>query len=127
MWGLRDFGSEPTTRWARIRVGDGNILRTIEADGAVAGNVLSWEQDGQRLIGYWVGREYWGHGVATRALALFADQLATRPLYAHVAVHNVGSIRVLEKCGFQRDHALEAAAPEPGDGIEERSYVLHER
>ena len=30
-----------------------------------------WEQDGRRLIGYWVGMEFWGRGLATRALAEF--------------------------------------------------------
>src|SRR5918999_1935703 len=43
-----------------------------------------------------------GQGIATAALAAFLEELDTRPLYAHVATHNVGSIRVLEKCGFER-------------------------
>ena len=37
--------------WAKIRADDTNILRTIVADGTVAGNIVSWEQDGQRLLG----------------------------------------------------------------------------
>jgi RimJ/RimL family protein N-acetyltransferase len=88
--------------WARIRAGDTAILRTIVADGCVAGNIVSWDQDGRRLVGYWIGREHWGRGIATRALSLFLREVPARPLYADVAVHNVGSIRVLEKCGFQR-------------------------
>ena len=84
----------------------------------------SWQQDGQQLLGYWVGREWWGRGVATQAVALLVDELSLRPLYAHVARHNVGSIRVLEKCGFRRDRAQEARAPAPDDGIEEHIYVL---
>jgi len=110
--------------WAKIRADDGVVLRTIVADGLVAGNIGSWEQDGQRLLGYWVGREHWGRGVATRALLRFVDELSTRPLLAHVAVHNVGSIRVLEKAGFRRDHAREAAEPEPQDGVAEYIFVL---
>jgi RimJ/RimL family protein N-acetyltransferase len=110
--------------WAKIRADDAVIQRTIVADGAVAGNIGSWEQDGQRLLGYWVGREHWGRGVATRALAQFVDLVTARPLYAHVAVHNTGSIRVLEKCAFQRDLVEEAKAPAPDDGIEEFIYVL---
>ena len=90
----------------------------------MAGNIGSWQQDGQQLLGYWVGREWWGRGVATQAVALLVDELAIRPLYAHVARHNVGSIRVLEKCGFRRDRAQEATAPAPDDGIEELIYVL---
>lgn len=55
--------------WAKIRADGTNVLRTIVADGAVAGNIVSWEQDGQRLLGYWIGREHWGRGIATQALA----------------------------------------------------------
>lgn len=51
-------------------------------------------------MGYWFGRERWGRGVATQTLALVVDELPIRPLHAHVLVHNVGSIRVLEKSGF---------------------------
>ena len=63
--------------------------------------MLSWEQSGDTLVGYWIGREYWGRGVASRALALFLMEVDERPLHAHVAAHNAGSIRVLEKCGFR--------------------------
>ena len=72
----------------------------MEVDGAVAGNIVSWEHDGERDVGYWIGREHWGEGVATAALGAFLTSSRTRPLFAHVAAHNVGSIRVLEKCGF---------------------------
>ena len=51
-------------------------------------------------MGYWIGKEYWGKGVATQALAQFLEDVKTRPLYAHVAKHNIASRRVLEKCGF---------------------------
>ncbi len=82
-------------------LGDGTIAkRTIVIDGRVAGNVVSFERDGDLEVGYWIGREYWGKGVATGALSQFLDEVRTRPLRARVATHNVGSIRVLEKCGF---------------------------
>ena len=41
-------------------------------------------------------------GVATRALSAFLDDLQVRPLYARAAKDNIGSLRVLEKCGFAR-------------------------
>jgi RimJ/RimL family protein N-acetyltransferase len=110
--------------WAKTRADDTVVQRTIVADGKVAGNIGSWEQDGQRLLGYWVGREHWGRSVATQALAQFVCQVTARPLYAHVAVHNVGSMRVLEKCAFRRDREQEATAPAPDDGIEELIFVL---
>ena len=111
--------------WAKVRADETLVARTIVADGMVAGNIGSWQENGQQLLGYWVGRECWGRGVATQALALFVDEVSIRPLYAHVAVHNVGSIRVLEKCGFRRDRLQEAKAPAPDDGIEELVFVLH--
>src|SRR3954447_5572166 len=111
--------------WAKVRADDTNVVRTIVADGMVAGTVGSWQENGQQLLGYWVGREYWGRGVATQVLALLVDEVSIRPLYAHVAVHNVGSIRVLDKCGFRHDPAQEAKAPAPDDGIEEFIFVLN--
>ena len=110
--------------WAKLRADDALVVRTIVADGVVAGNLGSWQENGQQLLGYWLGRECWGRGVATQALALFVDEVSIRPLYAHVAVHNVGSIRVLEKCGFRRDRVEEAKAPAVDDGIKEFIFVL---
>jgi RimJ/RimL family protein N-acetyltransferase len=111
--------------WAKIRADDANVLRTIVADGVVTGNICSWHQGGQRLLGYWIGREQWGRGIATRALTRFLTEAEpARPMYAHVAAHNAGSIRVLEKAGFQRDREAEAQEPPPDDGIVEFVFVL---
>ena len=88
--------------WARILADDTLTKKTIVVEGQVAGNAVSWRQDGRRLVGYWLGKEFWGKGIATRALAELVDELGTRPLHAYVATTNIGSIRVLEKCGFVR-------------------------
>jgi RimJ/RimL family protein N-acetyltransferase len=87
--------------WAKIMAGESNILKTIVFNGQVAGNIVGWESSGEWEVGYWIGKEYWGKGIATKALFLFLDLLRTRPLYAHVAKHNIASRRVLEKCGFK--------------------------
>ena len=86
--------------WVKIMADDSVILKTILFDGQVAGNIVSFEESGKREVGYWIGKEYWGKGIATKALASFLDYVRTRPLYAHLAKHNIGSRRVLEKCGF---------------------------
>jgi RimJ/RimL family protein N-acetyltransferase len=86
--------------WRRVLADDRNVVRAIEVDGEVAGNIGSWEQDGQRLVGYWLGRAFWGRGLATAALGELVQELGVRPLHAWVATSNAGSIRVLEKCGF---------------------------
>ena len=99
----RDYDAHVAHWTNKILANETGFVRTIEVDGQVAGNVLSWEADGRRFVGYWIGRDFWGRGIATRALAEFLDQVvAERPLHALVARHNVGSIRVLEKCGFVR-------------------------
>jgi RimJ/RimL family protein N-acetyltransferase len=92
------------THWRTRVLGSPDVrAATIIVGGAVAGNVVSWEGDGERLVGYWVGSAYWGRGVATAALAEFlAERELRRPLHACVAVENIGSIRVLEKNGFLR-------------------------
>jgi RimJ/RimL family protein N-acetyltransferase len=87
--------------WSRILADETVITKTILFDGHVAGNVVSFVQSGEQEVGYWVGKEYWGRGVATQALSEFLGHVETRPLYAHVARHNIASIRVLQKCGFR--------------------------
>jgi RimJ/RimL family protein N-acetyltransferase len=99
-------GEDPTDRdtfeahWARIRADESVSIRTIVCDGGVAGHVVSFERDGQPEVSYWIGKEHWGKGIATRALAAFLREQPRRPLQARVAKDNAASIRVLEKCGF---------------------------
>jgi RimJ/RimL family protein N-acetyltransferase len=103
--------------WAKIRADETNVIRTVVVDGAVAGNVLCFGPPHAREVGYWLGRPFWGRGVASSALALFLDEVTERPLYAHVARHNAGSARVLEKCGF-RLVAEHPTPPEDPAGVE---------
>jgi RimJ/RimL family protein N-acetyltransferase len=88
--------------WARIRADPTNVTRTIVADGEVVGDIVSWLDDGRRQVGYWIGRGHWGKGFATAALRLLLAEIADRPVTAHVALDNIGSQRVVEKCGFVR-------------------------
>ena len=103
--------------WRRILVDETVRTRTVLADGDVAGNVVSFVQGPEREVGYWIGRAFWGRGVASRALAAFLGIETRRPLTAHVAKHNVASRRVLEKCGFSVcGEAVVAGAP--ADSVE---------
>lgn len=89
-----------TAHWTKI-LGDETVtVKTVLFGGLVAGNIVSFERSGLREAGYWLGREYWGKGIATKALSEFLRQVKTRPLHARAARHNIASIRVLEKCGF---------------------------
>ena len=86
--------------WKKILARDDVTTKTVLFEGEVAGNVVCFERDGRREVGYWIGREFWGRGLATKALRELLDEVTIRPLHARVATSNVGSIRVLEKCGF---------------------------
>jgi RimJ/RimL family protein N-acetyltransferase len=88
--------------WLKIRSDPESTIRTIDIDGEFAGHVLSFTRDGEREVGYWIGREFWGRGIASGALADFLAVETRRPLHANVARDNPGSIRVLEKNGFRR-------------------------
>jgi RimJ/RimL family protein N-acetyltransferase len=105
--------------WAKILRDDAVVKRTILFDGSVAGSVVSFEKDGKREVGYWIGREFWGKGIATAALSEFLGHVDARPLFAHVAKHNVASIRVLEKCGFTVSGQATAPPSERGEEVEE--------
>jgi RimJ/RimL family protein N-acetyltransferase len=97
------------------------VARAVVVDEAVAGNMVSWLDEGDRLVGYWIGKAFWGRGVATRALSLFVHEVADRPLKARVVATNLGSIRVLEKCGFIRVGSDTFLDP---DGREREELVL---
>lgn len=99
--------SDPSDRaafdahWHRI-LGDGTVvIRTIVANAQVVGYVLSYVEWGRPEVSYWIGKEFWGRGYATRGLATFLEQVQTvRPMAARVAQDNLASLRVLQKCGF---------------------------
>ncbi len=108
--------------WIRILGNHSVLVKTIVFEGAVAGSIVCFDQLGEREVGYWLGKAYWGKGIATRALAEFLTYIETRPLYARVAKHNIASRRVLEKCGFTVSGEDSFFSPPFGKNIEE--YIL---
>jgi RimJ/RimL family protein N-acetyltransferase len=88
-------------RWVRLRADETLINRAIVVDGEVAGTIGSWGDPREREVTYWIGRSFWGRGIATAALGAFLAVDPTRPLHGRVASDNVASRRVLEKCGFR--------------------------
>jgi RimJ/RimL family protein N-acetyltransferase len=111
--------------WARNRADATGIIQTILYDGQVAGNVFSYqEQPGKPEVSYWLGKAFWGQGIATRALAAFLLQMVERPVYARAAKDNSGSLRVLEKCGFTITGEGKGYANARGAEIEEYHLTL---
>jgi RimJ/RimL family protein N-acetyltransferase len=107
--------------WQKILSEEANRVRTITFRGEVAGNIVSWEEAGECKVGYWLGRKYWGRGIASAALAQFLELVKMRPLYARAAKHNTASVRVLQKCGFTICGEDRFAV---GDGEEGEEFIL---
>ncbi|BBM84650.1 GNAT family N-acetyltransferase [Candidatus Uabimicrobium amorphum] len=90
-------------QWKKMLNDEYIVAKTIVVGEKIVGHVLSYvEKSDKHMASYWIGREYWGEGFASTALATFvAESNKTRPIYARVAKDNIGSRRVLEKCGFE--------------------------
>lgn len=86
--------------WEKVLANNTNITKTIVYNGQVAGNIACFEMEGKEEIGYWLGRSFWGKGIASEALRQLLLEVQIRPLFAHIAKQNLASKRVLEKCGF---------------------------
>jgi RimJ/RimL family protein N-acetyltransferase len=120
VFGAREHGVFMEHWHKRILANPENHARTVTVDGEVAGNMLSWPMEGHRYVGYWIGKEFWGRGVATAGMQALVEEISERPLIGLVVKTNIGSQRVLEKSGFTRVEQR----PSPQDGIEEYVYRL---
>lgn len=109
-------------QWRSIRQSEDITLRTILYEDVVVGSVSHFTQFGKPSVGYWLDRAYWGQGIATEALRQFMQDISERPLYARVAQDNIGSRRVLEKCGFSIIGEDRGYAAARGEEIAE--YIL---
>jgi RimJ/RimL family protein N-acetyltransferase len=105
--------------WSKILADETIIKQTILCDGQVVGNIASFVQFGEQEVGYWIGKRYWGKGIATQALAAFLPIVPVRPLFARVAKDNRASLRVLEKSGFAIIGEDKGFAGVRGEAIEE--------
>ena len=83
-----------------------------------------FDRDGKRLVGYWIGREFWGKGLATKALAELLAEVTARPLHAYVATTqsrlDQGAREVRVHVREPRDRVRRGL----GEEIEEALYVL---
>jgi RimJ/RimL family protein N-acetyltransferase len=110
--------------WTEVLDDPGNVTRTVWWDGRVVGYVSRFPLFGKPSVGYWIARDLWGRGVATRALQALLAELPERPLYARVAKDNSASRRVLEKCGFRICGEDKGFARFRGAEVEELVYEL---
>jgi len=88
---------------------------------AVGGITLHIGTDIERIgaeMGYWIGEEFWGRGIATAAIRLVTNyafsHLGLVRVFAIPFTSNVGSCRALEKAGYEREGLMRRSALKDG-------------
>ncbi|MCA1915207.1 GNAT family protein, partial [Methanospirillum hungatei] len=108
------------------------IMLAIEVEGEAVGGIgihpLSDVYRRTAEIGYWLSPKYQGRGIVTDAVrafvpAVFATLEIVR-IQAGVFHTNRASMRVLEKCGFEREAVHQKAIWKNGEFLDEHLYVL---
>jgi [ribosomal protein S5]-alanine N-acetyltransferase len=103
----------------------------IDVDGAVVGGIgLTPQEDVFRRsaeIGYWLGKDLRGRGIATDALRAMTDHAFSTfdlcRIFAGVFEHNPASIRVLEKAGYAFEGRLRKAVFKDGAMMDQLLYA----
>jgi RimJ/RimL family protein N-acetyltransferase len=100
-------------------------------DEAVGGIGFTLQQDvafRSAEIGYWLGEEFWGRGIATEALKAVTEHAFNEydlcRLYAHVFEWNQASARVLEKAGYEFEGRLRKSVTKDGKTIDQLMYAI---
>ena len=110
--------------WAMSLADPGITAKAVLAGDVLVGSISCFPMDGQKYVGYWIDRAYWGIGIASRALHLLLWEVANRPLFAAAATSNGASLRVLQKCGFVIEQLRLSPASERYPTCEEAVLVL---
>jgi RimJ/RimL family protein N-acetyltransferase len=109
----------------------GHVFGIYDGDTFVGCCSLIPQNDVYRInaeIGYWIGEPYWGKGYATDAVRLllkFAfDELGLLRVYANIYEYNIGSMKVLEKVGFEKEAIIKSSVIKEGKVIDEYLYSI---
>lgn len=109
-------GQEPRDRpafqahWDKILTSAQNTNRTILAGGQIAGHIACYPSEGHLEVTYWLGKDFWGQGIATESLRQMLALVRHRPLIGRAAADNTGSIRVSRNAA-SKSSARTAASP----------------
>ncbi|SEC51949.1 Protein N-acetyltransferase, RimJ/RimL family [Tenacibaculum sp. MAR_2009_124] len=108
----------------------------IEYNGKLSGVIgLTLQKDiytNSAELGYWLGEPFWGKGIMTQAIKLMIEigfsKLDLRRIYAGVFAFNIGSMKALEKNGFEKEGVFKHAVIKNEKVYDEhRFYKLNPR
>lgn len=89
-----------TRHWSKVLDTGSYTNKVILLNDEIIGSVSAFDVDGEYEVTYWIGRDNWGNGIATHALAELLRVVGTRPIFARAAADNAASARVLQRNGF---------------------------
>lgn len=79
-------------------------------------------------IGYWIGEPFWGKGIATTAVKLITgyglNTLGLVRIHTGVFAYNTGSMRVLEKNGYEKDGVFKKSIFKNGKIWDEHRFSI---
>ncbi len=93
-------GDAFAAHWKNVLADANVIMKAISVADVLAGSISCFKLDGLDSVGYWLGKDFWGKGIASRALEILLNEVPIRPLHARAATSNKASLRVLQKFGF---------------------------
>lgn len=134
---LRDRFPHPYTRkdaqrWLRQMTAEKAALNfALDVGGEAVGGIgLIRGDDVERCsaeIGYWLGEQFWGRGIATAAVIALTDyafqELKLTRVFAVPFAHNDASVKVLEKAGYVREGCLRRSAIKDGVVLDQFMYA----
>jgi ribosomal-protein-alanine N-acetyltransferase len=105
-------------------------VRLVEQQVLVGNIGLAARSDGELELGYWIGRQFWGHGYATEAVLLFLSEVTKSvcspdtTIVAYAFADNLASRRVLLKAGMTESDRLSAFVKKNGVARDVYRYTL---
>ena len=98
---IRTVFNHPTT-WAIVWKETGEVIGAIGYGPSCNCSLPVPEEE--PIVGYWIGKPYWGKGICTEALLLVLKYVCQQTSIPSLAsghfTDNPASGRVMEKCGF---------------------------
>lgn len=129
----RPYTADVARTWISRCVGgrERGLQLAIEVEGLAVGGVsvdlVTANAPRTGEIGYWIGKDYWGRGIAGEAVRLVCpvayERFALDRLRAVVRSSNDASLRILERSGFRVQSRMRRSDRRPGSAVVELVYM----
>ncbi|UTA67928.1 GNAT family N-acetyltransferase [Emticicia sp. 21SJ11W-3] len=134
---LKDIFPHPYTitdafEWVKLARNTSENYAIVVENKAVGGIGILLKDDiycRNAEIGYWLGEPYWNKGIMSAAIEEVTDfTFANYPIhriYAGVFEYNTGSMRALQKAGYEKEAVLKHALFKEGQLYDEHIFARY--